>query len=60
MGGEPEVAGSFSGGGFSVHFPRPGYQDRAVSTFLQRLGSKYAGLYKCVRSRGLTQPIFTM
>ncbi|KAF8258055.1 subtilisin-like protein [Lactarius quietus] len=41
----PEVAASFSGGGFSAHFPRPPYQDLAVPTFLQNLGSQYYGLY---------------
>ncbi|KAI9451104.1 subtilisin-like protein [Lactarius psammicola] len=41
----PEVAASLSGGGFSNHFPRPDYQDEAVPTFLQDLGSKYNGFY---------------
>ena len=45
---EPEVASlSFSsGGGFSNYFPRPTYQDQAVSTYLKKyIGSDYAGLY---------------
>ncbi|KAH9056343.1 subtilisin-like protein [Lactarius vividus] len=41
----PEVAASFSGGGFSVYFPRPAYQNNAVSTFLLNLGDQYNGLY---------------
>ncbi|KAH9025026.1 subtilisin-like protein [Lactarius pseudohatsudake] len=41
----PEVAASLSGGGFSEYFPRPGYQQQAVSTFLNNLGPKYSGLY---------------
>ncbi|KAH8982165.1 subtilisin-like protein [Lactarius hatsudake] len=41
----PEVAASFSGGGFSDHFPRPEYQQVAVPTYWERLGSKYAGMY---------------
>ncbi|KAH9055021.1 subtilisin-like protein [Lactarius vividus] len=41
----PEVAAPFSGGGFSDHFPRPVYQDVAVSAFLERQGTQYAGLY---------------
>ncbi|KAH8983959.1 subtilisin-like protein [Lactarius hatsudake] len=41
----PEVAASLSGGGFSEHFPRPGYQQQAVSTFLGHLGPQYSGLY---------------
>ncbi|KAF8265198.1 subtilisin-like protein [Lactarius quietus] len=41
----PEVAAPFSGGGFSDYFPRPPYQDYAVPTFLQSLGSQYYGLY---------------
>ncbi|KAH8995550.1 subtilisin-like protein [Lactarius hatsudake] len=41
----PEVAAPLSGGGFSDHFPRPVYQDVAVSAFLERQGTQYAGLY---------------
>ncbi|KAH8982266.1 subtilisin-like protein [Lactarius akahatsu] len=43
--GNPEVAVSFSGGGFSNHFPRPRYQQVAVPTYLERLGSQYDGMY---------------
>ncbi|KAH9060371.1 subtilisin-like protein [Lactarius deliciosus] len=42
---EPEVAAVFSGGGFSDHFQRPLYQRRTVPTFLEKLGSRYQGLY---------------
>ncbi|KAH8995538.1 subtilisin-like protein [Lactarius hatsudake] len=42
---DPEVAAPLSGGGFSDHFPRPAYQDVAVSAFLERQGTQYAGLY---------------
>ncbi|KAH9020549.1 subtilisin-like protein [Lactarius deliciosus] len=41
----PEIAAPLSGGGFSDHFPRPAYQDVAVSAFLERLGTQYSGLY---------------
>ncbi|KAH9015098.1 subtilisin-like protein [Lactarius pseudohatsudake] len=41
----PEVAASLSGGGFSVYFPRPPYQNNAVPTFLRSLGGQYYGLY---------------
>ncbi|KAH8991273.1 subtilisin-like protein [Lactarius akahatsu] len=41
----PEVAASLSGGGFSEYFSRPGYQQQAVSTFLDNLGQQYSGLY---------------
>ncbi|KAH8983961.1 subtilisin-like protein [Lactarius hatsudake] len=41
----PKVAASLSGGGFSEYFPRPGYQQQAVSTFLDNLGQQYSGLY---------------
>ncbi|KAJ7065361.1 peptidase S8/S53 domain-containing protein [Mycena amicta] len=41
----PEVAVSFSGGGFSRYFARPSYQSAAVSTFLTGLGTKFSGLY---------------
>ncbi|KAH9029799.1 subtilisin-like protein [Lactarius deliciosus] len=42
---DPEVAAPLSGGGFSDHFPRPAYQEVAVSAFLSRQGTQYAGLY---------------
>lgn len=41
----PEVAVSFSGGGFSNYFARPSYQDDAVSSFLSSIGSQNAGLF---------------
>ncbi|KAI0831997.1 peptidase S8/S53 domain-containing protein [Trametes gibbosa] len=41
----PEVAVSFSGGGFSNYFARPTYQSTAVSTFLNKLGRTNAGLF---------------
>ncbi|KAH9053813.1 peptidase S8/S53 domain-containing protein [Lactarius vividus] len=41
----PEVAASLSGGGFSEYYPRPEYQQQAVSTFLDNLGQQYSGLY---------------
>ncbi|KAH9168457.1 subtilisin-like protein [Lactarius sanguifluus] len=44
-GGYPEVAAPLSGGGFSDHFPRPVYQNVALSTFFVRQGTQYAGLY---------------
>ncbi len=49
--GNPEVAAPLSGGGFSMYFLRPPYQDDAVPTFLRNLGGTYNGLYKCVRYR---------
>ncbi|KAF8266391.1 subtilisin-like protein [Lactarius quietus] len=53
---DPEIAMYLSGGGFSQHFPRPNYQDRAVFNFLQNLGDEYAGLFKCVRCRDSIRP----
>ena len=46
----PEVAASMSGGGYSDFFPRPDYQQEAVSSFLQveTLENPYEGYYKCV------------
>ena len=41
----PEVAVSFTGGGFSRYFTRPSYQNTAVSKYVTNLGTKYAGLY---------------
>ncbi|KAH8981888.1 peptidase S8/S53 domain-containing protein [Lactarius akahatsu] len=37
---DPEVAAPLSGGGFSDYFPRPRYQDVAVSAFLERQGTQ--------------------
>ena len=34
-----------SGGGFSNYFPRPAYQNAAVTKYLAYLGEEYAGLY---------------
>jgi len=42
---EPEVATYFSSGGFSDRFPRPAYQDAAVTRYLGILGNKWEGLY---------------
>ncbi|KAI0371039.1 family S53 protease [Pilatotrama ljubarskyi] len=42
----PETAASFSSGGFSNYFARPGYQNASVLNYLSALGSaEYAGLY---------------
>ncbi|KAH9058176.1 subtilisin-like protein [Lactarius vividus] len=40
---DPEVAAPLSGGGFSNYFPRPAYQDVAVSAFLERQGTHPEG-----------------
>jgi hypothetical protein len=56
----PEIGSQFCGGGLSHYFERPEYQNSAVDAFLWTLGSRYTGLYKCVRSRDLSQPILTM
>ena len=42
---EPERAVGFSSGGFSDRFPRPSYQDAAVTQFLGILGDTWKGLY---------------
>lgn len=42
---QPERAVSFSGGGFSDYFPRPAYQDTAVTEYLGILGNRWQGLY---------------
>ncbi|KAH8984632.1 subtilisin-like protein [Lactarius akahatsu] len=41
----PEVAASLSGGGFSVYFDRPEYQEGVIPTFFQSLGDTYEGFY---------------
>ncbi|PSK60694.1 hypothetical protein B9Z65_844 [Elsinoe australis] len=43
--GIPERAVSFSSGGFSDRFPRPAYQQAAVSRYLNILGDRFEGLY---------------
>ncbi|KKZ67059.1 hypothetical protein EMCG_07230 [[Emmonsia] crescens] len=45
QGVNPESAAYFSSGGFSDRYPRPAYQDEAVSIFLTHLGSQWDGLY---------------
>ncbi|OSD01496.1 subtilisin-like protein [Trametes coccinea BRFM310] len=42
----PEVAASFSSGGFSNIFARPAYQDDAVNAYLDKLGNTNAGLFQ--------------
>ncbi|PYH97142.1 subtilisin-like protein [Aspergillus ellipticus CBS 707.79] len=41
----PEQAVSFSSGGFSDYWSRPSYQDAAVSAYLDKLGSRFSGLF---------------
>ncbi|KAH9858512.1 family S53 protease-like protein [Lenzites betulinus] len=41
----PEVAVTFSSGGFSNMFPRPSYQSNAVDSYLKTLGNTNAGLF---------------
>jgi tripeptidyl-peptidase-1 len=42
---EPEEAVDFSSGGFSDLWERPAYQDKAIKTYLGKLGKKWDGLY---------------
>lgn len=42
---EPEVATSFSAGGFSDRWPRSWWQQNHVVNYLENLGDKWAGLY---------------
>ncbi|KAI1110329.1 subtilisin-like protein [Nemania sp. NC0429] len=51
VGVEPERAVSFSSGGFSDVWPRPAYQEAAVSRYLRDLGDSFRGLYNA-RGRG--------
>jgi tripeptidyl-peptidase-1 len=50
----PEIAIGLSGGGFSRLFPTPAYQTKAVSRYLETLGTKYKGLYKYAIPLGIT------
>lgn len=47
----PEKAVYFSSGGFSDFWSRPAYQDKAVSEYLTKLGSRWEGLYNA-KGRG--------
>ncbi|KAE8453079.1 hypothetical protein EG329_012266 [Mollisiaceae sp. DMI_Dod_QoI] len=42
---EPEVAVFFSSGGFSNYWPRPAYQEYAVSSYLKKIGDKNKGVF---------------
>ncbi|KAL8999536.1 MAG: hypothetical protein Q9169_001624 [Polycauliona sp. 2 TL-2023] len=42
---QPEIAIGFSSGGFSDRFPRPAYQDTAVTQYLSKIGDTFKGLY---------------
>ena len=42
---EPEIAGYFSSGGFSNIWPRPAYQEHAVSSYLEKIGDHNKGYY---------------
>ena len=54
----PEVAAHFSTGGFSIHFPRPDYQEVAIPLYVQ--SPNHYGDYECVFfCHGLTRPNFT-
>jgi tripeptidyl-peptidase I len=44
----PEVAISFSGGGFSNYFAQPSWQTSAVSKYLTSFGTTYSTYYKYV------------
>ena len=48
--GIPEVASTFSGGGFSNYFVFDDYQKDEVNAFVLSLGSRYYNRYACVRS----------
>ena len=41
----PETAASFSGGGFSEYWPRPGWQSQAVGKYLDNHGREWKGYY---------------
>ncbi|KAL8862715.1 MAG: hypothetical protein Q9178_001213 [Gyalolechia marmorata] len=42
---QPEIAIGFSSGGFSDRFPRPAYQNTAVTQYLNKIGDTFQGLY---------------
>lgn len=48
---EPEYAVDFSSGGFSDRWARPWWQEKAVNSYLGKLGDRWTGLYN-PRGRG--------
>ena len=54
VGGEPEAAVDFSGGGFSNYFARPSYQDAAVEAWLA--GNNNPDLVSLVNTSGRAFP----
>lgn len=42
---DPEIAFTYSGGGFSDIFCRPSYQDEAIRPYLDQIGNQWKGLY---------------
>ena len=50
----PEIAASFSSGGFSNYFEVPDYQKTAVPAFIRNLEGQHDGNYKCVRCYDVT------
>ncbi|KAI0927797.1 hypothetical protein AcW1_005223 [Taiwanofungus camphoratus] len=63
-GTNPEVAASFSSGGFSNVWSTPSYQQDAVNAYLSTLGNTYSGLYNAsgrgfpdVSAQGVNFPI---
>ncbi|KAH8670895.1 tripeptidyl-peptidase 1 [Xylariales sp. PMI_506] len=42
---QPEQAAYFSSGGFSDYFPRPSYQDDAVTAYLAKIGDTFSQYY---------------
>ncbi|KAI4191778.1 MAG: hypothetical protein LQ348_003430, partial [Seirophora lacunosa] len=42
---QPEIAIAFSSGGFSDRYPRPAYQNAAVTTYLNSIGDTFKGLF---------------
>ena len=54
----PEIATPRSGGGFSSYFPRPSYQENAVTEYLHEEEYPYPGRYKYAPCRDLTVSYF--
>ncbi|TWU79257.1 vesicle formation at the endoplasmic reticulum [Metarhizium rileyi] len=61
----PEKAINFSSGGFSENWPRPAWQEAAVSRYLDRLGDKWKGYFNRkgrgfpdVSAQGIGYPFF--
>ncbi|POS84740.1 hypothetical protein EPUL_005029 [Erysiphe pulchra] len=54
----PEIAVSFSGGGFSDFFPRPEYQDKTITEYLESVDPAFKKFYNTSGPQGVNFHVF--